>query len=190
MIVTDTEGSMVTAQSTTYPSNTVTRNSSHYHMLKYPPSTSIQDMQPLPEDIPDSQTVSDTGMTQTDDVVEQTEQVQSPTPKKMSPSTPDPIRRSSRLPQPPAYLHHYLTWIWNDSHDKGDNREVMFWSVFCILFFKVITPLILFYVNVYMCIVITEVYVGFFCFFFYICIELFSIYITMCYQWDEEYVHV
>ena len=109
MIVTDTEGSMVTAQSTTYPSNTVTRNSSHYHMLKYPPSTSIQDMQPLPEDIPDSQAVSDTGMTQTDDVVEQTEQIQSPTPKKMSPSTPDPIRRSSRLPQPPAYLQHYLT---------------------------------------------------------------------------------
>ena len=75
MIVTDTEGSMVTAQSTTYPSNTVTRNSSHYHMLKYPPSTSIQDMQSLPEVIPDSQAVSDTGMTQIDDVVEQTEQV-------------------------------------------------------------------------------------------------------------------
>ena len=108
MIVTDTEGSMVTAQSTTYSSNTVTRNSSHYHKLKYPPSTRIQDMQSLPEVIPDSQAVSDTGMTQIDDVVEQTEQVQSPTPKKISPSTPDPIRRSSRLPQPPAYLQHNL----------------------------------------------------------------------------------
>ena len=107
MIVTDTEGSMVTAQSTTYPSNTVTRNSSPYHKLKFPPSTSILDMQSLPEVIPDSKAVCDTGMTQTDDDVEQTEQVQSPTPKKISPSTPDPIRRSSRLPQPPAYLQHY-----------------------------------------------------------------------------------
>ena len=31
IIVTDTKGSMVTSQSTTHPSTTVTRNSSHYH---------------------------------------------------------------------------------------------------------------------------------------------------------------
>ena len=109
MIVTNTKGSMVTAQLTKHPSNTVPGKSSHYHKLKYPQCTGIQDKQSLPEVIPDSQAVSDTGMTQTDDVVEQTEQVQSPTPKKMSPSTPDPIRRSSLLPQPPAYLQHYLT---------------------------------------------------------------------------------
>ena len=102
MVVTDTEGSMATGQSTTHPSKTATRNSSHYHRLKYPPSTSIQDMQSLPEVIPDSKAVCDTGMTQTDDDVEQTEQVQSPTPKKTSPSTPDPLRRSSRLCQPPS----------------------------------------------------------------------------------------
>ena len=77
MIVTDTKGSMVTAQSTTHPSNTVTRNSSHYHKLKYPPCTSIQDIQSLPEVISNSQAASDTGMTQTahDVDVDQTEQV-------------------------------------------------------------------------------------------------------------------
>ena len=66
-------------------------------------------MQSLLEVISDSQAVSDTGMTQSahDDDVEQTEQVQSPTPKKTSPFTPDPIR-SSRPRKPPAYLEDYL----------------------------------------------------------------------------------
>ena len=64
-------------------------------------------MQSLPEVIPDSQAASESGMTQTGDDVEQTEQVQSPTPKKTSPFTPDPIR-SSRPRKPPAYLEDYL----------------------------------------------------------------------------------
>ena len=62
MTVTDTKGPMVTAQSTAHPPTIVTRNSSQYHKLKYPQSTSIQDMQLLPEVISDSQAVPDTGM--------------------------------------------------------------------------------------------------------------------------------
>ena len=122
-------------------------------------------MQSLQEVFPDLQAVSDTGMTQTDDVVEQREQVQSLTPKKTSPSTPDPITRSSWLRKPPAYFQHYLTSIWNHWDDKGAIREVMFWSVFFMLLSKVITLLILFYVHhsfdsvlcTCMCIAITEV---------------------------------
>ena len=55
-----------------------------YHKLKFPPSTSIQDIESLPEVIWDSQAASDTGMSQAahDNDAKHTKQVQLTTPKK------------------------------------------------------------------------------------------------------------
>ena len=83
MVVTDKKGSLVTAQSTTRPSRSVTRHSSHYHKLKYPKHQYSRHAI-TPRVISDPQAVSDSGMTQTghDDDVEQTNKFNHPLPRK------------------------------------------------------------------------------------------------------------